>query len=203
MLTLNAAGKSAIESVKMLRDALNGNEDEIKILIDSPSVWPEINKFLNSQGFNDILPEDDDGALYIMVSKKTKKEADEPAELKREIKPTVTSDIPNLKNTSAILISGENKKYRYNFLRKFLLSLMNSRIKPNIIALMNDSVKLAAYNSETCDYLKRLKADGVNILVSESCTDRLNLTEAIGTGELEDMSEIIERVLECEKVISI
>ncbi|MBR0069651.1 MAG: hypothetical protein IJP97_04070, partial [Synergistaceae bacterium] len=109
----------------------------------------------------------------------------------------------NSKNATAILISGENRKYRYDFLRKFLLSLMNSQIKPDIIALMNDSVKLAAYDSETCDYLKKLNADGVNVLVSESCADRLKLTEAIGTGELEDMSEIIERVLECEKVISI
>ena len=201
MLTLNAAGKSANEAVSLIQEALNGNEDEIKILIDSPSVWPEINKFLNSQGFSDIVPEDDDGALYVIVSKNAQKEPDE--EVKRGIKAAVTSDISVLRNTSAILISGENKKYRYDFLRKFLRSLMNSRIKPNIIALMNDSVKLAAYDSETCDYLKRLASDGVNVLVSESCTDRLNLSEAVGAGEPADMSEIIERVLECEKVISI
>ncbi len=206
MLTLNTAGKSANESVRLIQEALNGNDDEIKILIDSPSVWPEINKFLNSQGFNDIVPEDDEGDLYVLVSKTAKKVSSEPEEkkeMKREIKPEITSEIPVLKNTSAILISGENKKYRYDFLRKFLLSLMNSRIKPDIIALMNDSVKLAAYDSETCDYLNKLVSDGVNILVSESCTDRLNLSEAIGAGKLEDMSEIIERVLECEKVISI
>ena len=201
MLTLNAAGKSANEAVSLIQEALSGNEDEIKILIDSPSVWPEINKFLNSQGFSDIVPEDDDGALYVIVSKNAQKEPDE--EVKRGIKPAVTSDIPVIRNTSAILISGENKKYRYDFLRKFLRSLMDSRIKPNVIALMNDSVKLAAYDSETCDYLKRLASEGVNILVSESCTDRLNLSEAVGTGELADMSVIIERVLECEKVISI
>ena len=201
MLTLNAAGKSANEAVSLIQEALNGNEDEIKILIDSPSVWPEINKFLNSQGFSDIVPEDDDGALYVIVSKNAQKEPDE--EVKRGIKAAVTSDISVLRNTSAILISGENKKYRYDFLRKFLRSLMNSRIKPNIIALMNDSVKLAAYDSETCGYLKRLASDGVNVLVSESCTVRLNLSEAVGAGELADMSEIIERVLECEKVISI
>ena len=123
--------------------------------------------------------------------------------MKSEIKPSAANDNKVIRNTSAVLISGENKKYRYDFLRKFLFSLMNSQIKPNIIALMNDSVKLAAYDSETCDYLKRLASDGVNILVSESCTDRLNMSEAIGTGELADMSEIIERVLECEKVISI
>ena len=201
MLTLNAAGKSANEAVRLIQEALNGDEDEIKILIDNPAVWPEVNKFLNSQGFSDIVPEDDDGALYVIVSKNAQKEPDE--EVKRGIKPAVTSDISVLRNTSAILISGENKKYRYDFLRKFLRSLMDSRIKPNIIALMNDSVKLAAYDSETCDYLKRLASDGVNILVSESCTDRLNLSEAVGAGELADMSEIIERVLECEKVISI
>lgn len=201
MLTLNAAGKSANEAVRLIQDALNGDDEEIKILIDSPTIWPEINKFLISQGFNDIVPEDDDGALYIMVSKNAQKDKEEVHEEAHETESSFTS--ANSKNATAILISGENKKYRYDFLRKFLLSLMDSRIKPDIIALMNDSVKLAAYDSETCDYLKKLNAEGVNVLVSESCADRLKLTEAIGTGELEDMSEIIERVLECEKVISI
>lgn len=207
MLTLNAAGKSANEAVRLIQEALNGEENEIKILMDSPLIWPEINKFLNSQGFSDIVPEDDDGALYVLISKNDRqdKNEDESEESNHEIKPSVktSNDTQTLRNTKAILISGENKKYRYDFLRKFLRSLMNSRIKPNIIALMNDSVKLAAYDSETCDYLKRLSSEGVNILVSESCTDRLNLSEAVGTGELADMSEIIERVLECESVISI
>ncbi|MBQ6112510.1 MAG: hypothetical protein IJL01_08980 [Synergistaceae bacterium] len=203
MLTLNAAGKSANEAVRLIQDALNGDDEEIKILIDSPTVWPEINKFLISQGFNDIVPEDDDGALYIMVSKNAQKDKEEVHEEAHETESSSSFTSANSKNATAILISGENRKYRYDFLRKFLLSLMASRIKPDIIALMNDSVKLAAYDSETCDYLKKLNAEGVNVLVSESCADRLKLTEAIGTGELEDMSEIIERVLECEKVISI
>ncbi|MBQ7665750.1 MAG: hypothetical protein IJS42_03445 [Synergistaceae bacterium] len=202
MLTLNTAGKSANEAVRLIQEALNGEENEIKILMDSPLIWPEINKFLSSQGFSDIVPEDDDGALYVLISKNGQSETDNPEELNSD-GAAAMSEIQVIRNTSAILISGENKKYRYDFLRKFLRSLMNSRIKPNIIALMNDSVKLAAYDSETCDYLKRLESNGVNILVSESCTDRLKLSEAIGTGELLDMSEIIERVLECEKVISI
>ena len=205
MLTLNAAGKSANEAVRLIQEALNGDEDEIKILIDNPAVWPEVNKFLNSQGFSDIVPEDDDGALYVIISKNGRRDENESEEPERKIRTSVAevNDIPVISNTKAILISGENKKYRYNFLRKFLLSLMNSRIKPNVIALMNDSVKLAAYDSETCDYLKKLEADGVNILVSESCADRLNLSEAVGAGLPEDMSVIIERVLECESVISI
>ena len=151
------------------------------------------------------LPEDDDGALYVIISKNGRRDENESEEPERKIRTSVAAvnDIPVISNTKAILISGENKKYRYNFLRKFLLSLMNSRIKPNVIALMNDSVKLAAYDSETCDYLKKLEADGVNILVSESCADRLNISEAVGAGLPEDMSVIIERVLECESVISI
>lgn len=198
MLTLNAAGKTAGESVNMIREALDSDEEEIKILLDDPSVWPEINKFLNSQGFNDIVPEDDDGALYVIISKNAQKD-----QVINESKAQSANDIPVLRNAAAILISGENKKYRNDFLRKFIISLTKSKIRPDIIALMNDSVKLAAYDSETCSYLKTLVSDGVNLLVSESCADRLNLSEAIGTGELADMSEIIERVLECENVISI
>ena len=68
---------------------------------------------------------------------------------------------------------------------------------------MNAAVSLAAYNAVSCEDLKRLEADGVQILVSGACSDRLGITESLGAGVAADMSEILDAVLSCEKIISI
>ena len=64
-------------------------------------------------------------------------------------------------------------------------------------------MKLAAYNSPSCDALKRLEASGVRVLVSEDCADRRGITEALGAGVLTEMGAITDAVLACGKVISL
>ena len=86
---------------------------------------------------------------------------------------------------------------------KILSSLVQSKIKPEVLALMNGAVALAAYNSPSCDYLKELEAANVKILISESCADYMGVTEAIGVGSVVDMSEIFEEIFSCEKVVSL
>ena len=68
---------------------------------------------------------------------------------------------------------------------------------------MNAAVKLAAYNSDTLKYLKELNSEGVKILISDSCADRMGVTEAIGIGVLADLSEIIEEIFSCERVVNV
>ena len=108
-----------------------------------------------------------------------------------------------IQDSLAIILSYENKKYRPAFMQKFIHSLTQANIKPSIIALLDNAVNLAVYDSKTCSDLKILESSGVNVLISDSCADRLGLTEAIGTGLLTDMSEILEKIFSCEKVLSL
>ena len=221
MLTLNALGKHGGDLIKFLRSELKDNENELKILIDGPIQVEEIRKFLEPLGFSDFILEDDDGNLYLMTSKKVEIVEDEappappPApvavvpqveksekiSLAKEKENTIKNI--NIKNSTGILISCGTGKYKNIFMKKILASIINSKIKPNVIALMNGAVNLAAYNSVTCDYLKKLEADEVKILISESCADYMGISEAIGAGTLVDMSEIFEEIFSCEKVISL
>ncbi len=108
-----------------------------------------------------------------------------------------------IQDSLAIILSYENKKYRPAFMQKFIHALTQANIKPSIIALLDNAVNLAVYDSKTCSDLKILAESGVNVLISDSCADRLGLTEAIGTGLLTDMSEILEKIFPCEKVLSL
>lgn len=215
MLTLNITGKSIKDS---LNEDSTRNENEVKILI-APTQFAETKKTLENLGFNDVILEDDDGNLYVMASKESKTEVQEVNEVKTLKTETETPiEIPDnlpvapvavkakpeiIKNSTGVLISCESQKYKSPFIKKFLDSLVISRIKPDVIALINGAVKIAAYNSPTCEYLKKLNSEGVKILISDSCSDRIGVTEAVGVGELAEMSEILEEIFSCEKIVNI
>ena len=227
MLTLNAIGRHSGDLVNFLRSSLKDNENELKILIDGPIQVEEIRKFLEPLGFSDFILEDDDGNLYLMTSRKIEEvetEKAEPVKITEEIKiqtPKEEKTAPkepkeniikentikniniNIKNSTGVLISCQSGKYKNIFMKKILVSLVNSRIKPDVLALMNGAVNLAAYNSTACDYLKELENEGVKILISESCADLMGISEAVGAGTLVDMSEIFEEIFSCEKVVSL
>ena len=206
MLTLNIIGKN------FQSDSVADDENEIKILLE-PSQIDGVKRAIEFLGFTNIMLEDDEGNLYLTASKETVKEENK---IEEEVKPAAEVTQPPLpvviqktpkteiiKNSTGVLISCENQKYNSIFMRKFLSSLVNSRIKPDIVALMNGGVKMAAYNSPTCEYLKKLEADGVKILISDSCSDRIGITEAIGVGDLVDMSEILEEIFVCERIVNV
>ncbi|MBQ7559022.1 MAG: hypothetical protein IJT20_02090 [Synergistaceae bacterium] len=226
MLTLNALGRHGAELVNFFRGSLKESENELKILIDGPIQVEEIRKFLEPLGFSDFILEDDDGNLYLMTSRKSKSEEKEIAVT--ESAPIVKADAPvqaqtqqpeklstpkeininkeiniKIKHSTGVLISCGPGKYKNIFMKKILMSLVKSKIKPEVLGLMNGAVNLAVYNSAACDCLKELEAAGVKILISESCADLMGVTETIGAGNLVDMSEIFEEIFSCEKVISL
>ena len=201
MLTLNAED--------FLRDnSITNNENELRIAIVDISRVDEIKKLLEAQGYSDIVPEDDEGNLYLTASRKDNAEdktSEQPPEPKQipQVQSQPALKLPAIKISTGVLISCESGKYKRPFFKKVLMSLVTSKIKPDVLGLMNGAVRLAAYNAPTCAYLKALESDGVKVLISESCADNMGITEALGVGESVDMSEIFEAIFSCEKVVSI
>ena len=187
-------------ALSVIKNAIAANKDDsLKVLIDGPVQADAIKKFLESQGFSDVVLEDDDGNLYLTAGR-----ADENVSAPVKTftpKPKVTpKEIPS---TIGVIISCRNKDYDSAFIRKFLLSLLKAEKKPNVLALLDSAVKLSAYNSPSCVMLKKLESLGVQILISESCADRLGIVDAAGAGVVVDMSEIIDEIFSCSKIVSI
>ena len=205
MLTLSVSGRSNSEAIDILREAVSG-ETELKIQIDTPSQAQELQKFLETEGFTDILPEDDDGTLYLTASKKHPEYSHTKQESVSEEKTTPMKGkqvIPSEPKRYGIVLSGECRKHEREFLEKLIASLLETENRPEILCLMNGAVKLAAYDTRSCDVLKKLAADGVSVLLSAPCADRLGITEALGAGVCVSMSEILEAVNSCEKLLSL
>ena len=196
MLTLTAAGKSATDVLNLVKNAATGSEP-LKILVDGPAQAETVRKFLDAQGYSVVL-EDDEGTLYITAMKEEAKPV--PAKNSARPVPLQSQEAPS---TIGVIISCRNKEYNSSFMKKFLLSLLKADTKPDVIALLDSAVKIAAYNSPLCVTLKKLEAEGVQVLLSESCADRLGITEAAGAGVIADMAEILDEIFSCGKIVSI
>ncbi|MBQ7544184.1 MAG: hypothetical protein IJT02_04490 [Synergistaceae bacterium] len=195
MLTLSAAGKSISDVEKLIADARD--EQELRILIESPAQAEEITQLLKAEGFNDFVPEDDDGLLYLAATRREPPAKPEPALTPAPVPAAI------VQGTTGVVLSYEAGKYMPAFAQKFIASLLKAKSRPVVLALMNSAVTLAAYNSGACGDIKRLEAEGVRVMVSEACADRAGITEALGAGGLAEMPEIIDVLMSCEKVISL
>lgn len=193
MLSLTTAGKSANDALSLVKNAITGSSEPLKVTVDGPVQADAVKRFLDAQGYS-VLIEDDEGTIYLTATK----EEDKPAPIKILPKKEEVSA-----GTIGVIISCRNKEYNSSFMKKFLLSLLKTDIKPDVIALLDAAVKIAAYNSPLCVTLKKLEAEGVQILISESCADRLGVTEAAGAGVIADMSEILDEIFSCSKIVSI
>ncbi len=193
MLSLTTAGKSANDALNLVKNAITGSGEPLKIMVDGPVQADTVKRFLDSQGYS-VMIEDDEGTLYLTAAK----EEEKLAPMKIQAKPVKESA-----GTIGVIISCRNKEYNSSFMKKFLLSLLKADIKPDVIALLDAAVKIAAYNSPLCVTLKKLEAEGVQILISESCADRLGVTEAAGAGVIADMAEILDEIFSCSKIVSI
>lgn len=87
--------------------------------------------------------------------------------------------------------------------RFFLQSLINNRIKPKAIILMNSAVNLAVTGSDVIGKLAVLQEQGIKILICAISADEFKVEYKIEAGSLADMDAIAEQLLTAWKVISL
>lgn len=85
----------------------------------------------------------------------------------------------------------------------FLKKVWARTVKPETIVLYNEGVRLIAEGSPFLDALSGLEEQGVEIVACGTCIDFYELGEAIKVGRRSDMNEIVNFMMEAEKVITI
>lgn len=104
-----------------------------------------------------------------------------------------------------ILIQGEtlgrgNDELGMLLMSKFLDLLADSKEKPARLIFWNSGVKLVAEGSWALAHLKRLEAQGVEILACGTCLDFFELTDKIKIGKPTTMVNSIASLLNTDVV---
>ena len=88
-------------------------------------------------------------------------------------------------------------------IRSFLHILSEADNLPETIVIYNTGVKLVAEESVVLDDLIDLQKTGVKILVCGTCLGYFDLIEKIAVGEISNMYDITNSMLQAQKVINI
>ena len=210
MIVVNATGRACPESVAMTKAALDKGAEELEVLVDNPEAATNVKRLLEGRGFR-VLLQDDDGRLKLTAGKKTEpsvstsqasaSQAPAPA-------PAAPMPVPRPVEGMAVLITGKtlgrnDEELGEILVKGFLGALSQLDVPPRTVALINEGVKLALFDSSSCDHLKNLERKGTNILVCGTCVNHFGITDSVGAGVISTMFEIVEALNGSGRILSL
>lgn len=133
---------------------------------------------------------------------KQKKEPEAVPQKGQELAP------PRDDTSLAVLITGDtfgrgSEELGGVLVKSFLKTLAGLETPPTVLALMNGGVKLALFDSSTCDRLKDLERRGTRVLVCGTCTNFYGVTDSVGVGVISNMYEIVETIARAGRILSL
>jgi len=88
-------------------------------------------------------------------------------------------------------------------IRAFFPTLLEIEPKPSKLIFMNAGVKLTVEDSEVLGSLEELQKNGFEILVCGTCLDFFNIKNRIKVGRISNMFEIMNTLMNSDRIISI
>jgi peroxiredoxin family protein len=86
-------------------------------------------------------------------------------------------------------------------MRTFLKTLLDLEPTSFRLIQINSEVRLASEGSEVLDTLRNLSEQGVEILSCETCLDFYGLKERVKVGAISNTYEIVQSLLEADRLI--
>ncbi|MDD4802957.1 MAG: sulfurtransferase-like selenium metabolism protein YedF [Syntrophomonas sp.] len=188
--TVDARGLSCPQPViltKRVMDEKTG--DEIITLVDNPTSLENVCKLAKSQGYR-FTVEELGAVQHIHMLK-------ESAGLNVE---------PALPQNIAILVKSQffgegSDELGAVLMKSFLYTLTESVSRISHLIFMNSGVYLCSEGSPVLDYLREFERQGVQILSCGTCLDYFSLKEKLQVGEVTNMYNATEILLNAGKTI--
>ena len=210
MIVVNAMGKPCPKPVAMTKAALDKGAEELEVLVDNPEAATNVKRLLEDRGFR-VLLQDDDGRLKLTAGKKTEPSASaSPARAPQAPAPARAAPmpVPQPAEGLAVLITGKtlgrsDEELGEILVKGFLSAFSQLDVPPRTVALINEGVKLALFDSSSCDHLKNLERKGTNILVCGTCVNHFGIVDSVGVGVISNMLEIVEALNGAGRILSL
>ena len=169
----------------------------VRVVVDNAASQQNVQRFLDSQGFQTMLEQNEDDYVVIGSSisepgDQKRLSAEQPSDLKKIMVMCATDRIGFGDDDLGL-------KLMVNFLRT--LKEMGKELWR--LVLVNNGVKLTVDGSEVLDDLKQYEKDGLKIMVCGTCLNHFNLLERKRVGETTNMLDIVTAMQLADKVINI
>jgi selenium metabolism protein YedF len=96
-----------------------------------------------------------------------------------------------------------NKELGILLMRNFLYAIARAEVKPSVVYLVNDGVRLACAGSESIDDLGILVESGVPVYSCGTCLDFLELKDSLRIGGVGRMDDLVAAMLSKNQVVTV
>jgi selenium metabolism protein YedF len=194
MSVLDCRGLACPQPVVTTKKALDQlNEGELIVIVDNATSSNNVERFAQSQGCS--VEVEERGQDFSVRIRKGKGVAETMASQEKEKAKKVVVYINSY-------LMGNGDEALGSFLMKaFLKTLLDLETQPNRLILLNSGVQLAAQGSKVLDSLKALSGKGVEIVACGSCLEFYGLKEKLEVGTVSNMFDILQSMMEADRVI--
>jgi selenium metabolism protein YedF len=166
---------------------------ELIVIVDNVTSCNNVERFVHSQGCSVEIKEQGQD-FYLHIQKPS---------IEREEKATGI----NLREKKVVvyinsqLLGGGDEALGSFLMKAFLKTLLDLEPKPSRLIFVNSGVQLAAEGSNVLETLQRLSEKGVEIVCCGTCIDFYELKGKMGIGLISNMYDIIQSMLEADRVL--
>ena len=194
MSAIDCRGLACPQPVVATKQALDQLEEgEMIVIVDNASSCNNVERFVRSQGCSAEIKEEGQD-FYIHVQKPSGKREEETTRSDEKAKKVVVYI------NSHLLGSGDDALGSF-LMKAFLKTLLDLETQPNRLILVNSGVQLAAEDSKVLESLQGLSAKGVEIACCGTCIDFYKLKGKTKVGIISNMYEIVQSMIEADRVI--
>jgi selenium metabolism protein YedF len=190
--------KPIIETKKVLKEISIG--DTFTVITDNETSFNNLKKFLSDNNAKFKINYEE-GVWSLEVTKLSVEVKSKPEE---EYCSPVLSGLVNgdyvIAITSEYMGQGDEDLGR-KLMKSFISIILYLDQLPSSIIFYNSGVKLTVKDSPVAEFLLELEKHKVEIIVCGTCVDFYGIGQQLGTGTINDMLTITNRLLKAEKVI--
>lgn len=194
MSVVDCRGLACPEPVMTTKKALDQlKEGELLVIVDNAVSSNNVERFAQSQGCS-VEVEQRGKDFSLRIRKERGRDETEPLQEKERVRKVVVY-------INSHLMGGGDEALGSFLMKAFLKTLLDLDTKPNRLILINSGVQLASEGSKVLDSLIALSEKGVEILSCGSCLDFYGLKGKLKVGVVSNMVEIIQSMMEADRLI--
>lgn len=201
---INAIGLECPKPVIKTKEALeNIDFTELEILVDNEAAKENVSRFINKFGF-EVEKVDNEGSNYHIHVKVGDQKQRENENINID---DFNCNIP-VNNSKTVFIGNDrighgNEDLGKLLIKGFLYTLTELKNRPQTIIFMNAGVTLCCEGSSSLENLQKLNDLGVEILACGTCLDYYGMKDKLRVGNISNMYDIAENMLNAGDVLRI
>lgn len=203
MVELDGFGKACPMPLVMVKKEIDKGNTDITIKVDNGTAVKNITRLAKKKGLGFTVTAIEGGSSIVIGGELA--EGDEEAAAAAGASCGISA---NACGYSVFIgkdfVGDGDRELGYNLMKMAIYTLNQADVPPMNLLFMNAGVKLlCGEEAQIIDSVKEMMDKGTDVLVCGTCLNYYNLADELKVGEVSNMYDILERMHESAKVITL